>query len=150
MELVVELSTYRSWRNCSIIHLNFSCPKYWDIWDSRVAFKVNGLDLNPNTNRVKRRINGGRPVRISLYHKNRKKSRCSVPIWIWRNACFVFDINTIFLNLNLIRISKRCGRRHVQVLTVYSKMGHLCFSPKRQRPHGLFCLTFVTNNYSIW
>ena len=41
---------------------------------------MNGLEVNPNTNRVKRRTDGRKSVRISLYHKNRKKSRCYVSI----------------------------------------------------------------------
>ena len=41
---------------------------------------MNGLEINPNTNRVKQRTDGREAVRISLCHKNRKKSRCSVSI----------------------------------------------------------------------
>ena len=37
---------------------------------------MNGLEVNPNTNRVKRRNDGRKSVQISLYHKNRNKSRC--------------------------------------------------------------------------
>ena len=39
---------------------------------------MNGLDVNPSTNRAKRRTDGRKSVQISLYHKNHKKSRCSM------------------------------------------------------------------------
>ena len=72
------------------------------------------------------------------YHKNRKKFWSSVSIWIWRNACFMSDINAIFPNLNLIRISKRCAVEDVvQDQTVHSKMDNIYILPRSQRLYAI-------------
>ena len=98
---------------------------------------MNGLEVNPNTNRVKRRTDGRKYARISSYYKTCQKSRCSVSIWIWRIAYFMSDINVIFPNLNQIRISKRCGRRHGPGSNSSFKDGNLCISPRCRRLNAL-------------